>query len=99
MIVHIAEYRWKDGTSSSQIEDALAKVRALRDILDGVLDIRCGENYSRWNKGYTHAIVVLAKDQAGLDAYREHPDHAAVAAEIEAIEADGIGIDFEDSTR
>jgi hypothetical protein len=96
MIVHIAIYRWKAGTSAEEIKSALNDVRALKDLVEGVEDIRCGENYSRWNEGYTHAIVVLARDQHGLDSYRSHPAHEAVAARIEAMEDAGIGIDFED---
>ena len=96
MLVHIAIYRWKPGTPSDEVSEALDQVRELRAKVPGVLDIRCGENFSRWNEGYTHAIVVLGEDRAALDAYRAHPDHESVAARIEAIEEAGIGIDFED---
>jgi hypothetical protein len=96
VVTHIAIYRWKNGTSDHDIEQALADVRLLKEKVDGLLDIRCGKNFSRWNEGYTHAIVVMGRDQASLDAYRSHPDHEAVAKRIEAMEEAGIGIDFED---
>ncbi len=99
MIVHIAIYRWIDGVSAEEVAASLQQVRALRAKVPGVVDIRCGTNFSRWNEGYTHAIVVLAESAPALDAYRNHPDHTTVAARIEAIEAAGIGIDFEDSHR
>ena len=38
-----------------------------------------------------------AKDQEALDNYRKYPDHKIVAKEIEKIEEDGLGFDFEDS--
>jgi len=58
MIVHIALYKWKDGTTSEAIEQVMADVRALKNKVDGVLDIRCGGNFSVWNEGFTHAFVL-----------------------------------------
>lgn len=98
MIVHIALFRWKDGTSPQDIEKVLADVRALKDKVPGLIDIRCGENYSRWAEGHTHAVIVFAQNQAALDAYRHHPDHADVAKRIESMEERGIGVDFEDES-
>jgi hypothetical protein len=96
MIVHIALFKWKDGVGDDEIKRALDDVRALKEKVPGLIDIRCGENFSKWNEGYTHAVVVLGKDQASLDAYRQHPDHEIVAQKIEAMEERGIGVDFED---
>jgi hypothetical protein len=96
MQVHIAIYKWKDGTTSGQVTEALAKVKALVGKVDGLTAIHVGENTSPWGQGFTHGIVVLGDDEAAIDAYRKHPDHEIVATEIEAIELDGIGIDFGD---
>ncbi|HEV3157276.1 MAG TPA: Dabb family protein [Candidatus Baltobacteraceae bacterium] len=96
MITHIALFTWKDGTTPNDIVEALQEVKSLRHKVEGLLAIHCGENFSKWNEGFTHAVVVLAENQDALDAYREHPDHEAVAAKIEAMEHRGIGIDFKD---
>jgi hypothetical protein len=96
MIVHIAIYKWKPGTSRNTIETAMADIRALKNKVDGVLDIRCGENFSKWNEGYTHAFVVLARDKSALEAYRNHPDHVEAAKRINLMDEGSIGIDFED---
>jgi len=96
MVVHIAIYKWKQNATEKEIEKALDDVRKLKHVLNGIHDIRCGKNFSKWNEGYTHAIIVLAKDREALEGYRNHPDHKEVATIIEKMELSGIGIDFED---
>jgi hypothetical protein len=96
MVIHIALYRWKEGTSDAEVQGALAEVRALRHKVPGLKHVFCGSNYSRWAEGFTHAIVVIAESQKALDAYRTHPDHDVVARKIEAMEGAGVGVDFQD---
>jgi hypothetical protein len=96
MVVHIALFQWKAGTSDQDIEASLHAVRALKQKVPGLVDVRCGTNFSPWAEGYTHAVIVLAEDRAALDAYRKHPDHEVVARQIERMEERGIGVDFED---
>lgn len=63
--------------------------------IQGIESIRCGRNFSKHIKGFTHAVVVTARNKVALDAYRNHPSHLVVARKIEEMEEDGIGIDFE----
>jgi heme-degrading monooxygenase HmoA len=97
MNIHIALYRWKQGTAPEEIQRFLKEVEALADKVPGVLSIQTGENTSKYGEGYTHAILVRAEDEAAIEAYRQHPDHKAVAQAIEAIEENGIGVDFRDA--
>lgn len=97
MQVHIAVFKWKDGTSEARVTAALAAVKALEGEVEGVHEIYVGENTSQWNQGFTHAVVVIGEDPAAIDAYRRHPDHVTVARDIEEMELDGIGIDFGDT--
>ena len=94
MIIHIALFGWKAGVSAQEIEKAMADVRALRSKIKGLHEIYCGENFSKWNEGYTHAVVVLAADQSALQTYRDHPDHKEVASRIDRMEAKSVGVDF-----
>ncbi|MDB4978922.1 MAG: Stress responsive alpha-beta barrel domain protein [Candidatus Peribacteria bacterium] len=96
MITHIALFAWKEGVSDGQIAKALDDVRALKEKVPGLHDIRCGKNFSRWAEGYTHAVVVSAQDKDSLEAYRNHPDHVIVAKLIESMESKSLGVDFED---
>lgn len=94
MVIHIALFKWKSGTTIKQVLKTLKKVQELKNKVDGITDIFFGENYHKESKGFTHGVVVIAENQKALDAYRKHPDHAVVAQEIEKIEEDGLGCDF-----
>jgi hypothetical protein len=96
MIVHIALFAFKSDQSPAAIAAALEEVRRMKHKVDGVIDIRCGDNFSKWNEGFTHGVVVLARDRDALDRYRSHPDHVAVGKLIDAMETKSIGIDFQD---
>lgn len=96
MIVHIALFSWKKGTKEKEIDKALKDVKLLKNKVDGLIDVRCGKNFSKWNEGFTHAVIVMAKTRVALDAYRIHSFHKEVADKIEKMEEKSIGIDFED---
>lgn len=99
MQIHVALYHWKDGTTEAQINDALAQIAALEQRVDGIVEISCAKNESKYGKGYTHVILVRGRDAQALAAYRAHPDHDVAAALIEAMEERGIGVDFSTSRR
>lgn len=96
MIVYIALFRWKRGTPEESINNALNRVKKLKEKCDGIIYILCGKNYHSESKGFTHGVVVIAESQDALDNYRKHPDHAIVAKDIEEMEGDGLGFDFKD---
>lgn len=94
MNIHIALYQWKSDSRPEQIAQALAEVEALADKVPGIVEIAAGPNTSSYSAGYTHVILVRGENQAAIDNYRAHPDHARVAKQIEAMEEHGIGVDF-----
>jgi hypothetical protein len=94
MQIHIALYHWKDSASESEIADALRQIASLEQKVDGIVEISCARNESKYSEGYTHVILVRGRDAAALQAYRTHPDHDVAAALIEAMEESGIGVDF-----
>ena len=96
--IHCALFKWKDGTTNAEIEHALQLVRDVKDRVPGIRGIYCGENTSKWSQGFTHAVVVIGEDQKAIDAYRADEVHEEAAKIIEAMELDGIGIDFSDDS-
>lgn len=95
MIIHVALFKWKEGTSAETIDRVLNDVKALKNECTGIKDIFVGKNYHKESKGLTHGVVVVAEDQHALDGYRNHPKHKEIAEAIEAIEEGGLGFDFE----
>ena len=78
MIVHLASFVWKDGTSPEQVAGLTA---ALNEMAKGVPELRfylCGENLRLRPAGADFGVLALVDDQAGLDAYLDSDAHAAV---------------------
>lgn len=83
MVTHIALFQWRQDISPKEIQKIMDDIKNLKPEIPEIINISCGENFSRWNEGYTHAVVVKVKNRTALDAYRMHPTHQ-------------LGIDFED---
>lgn len=94
--VHIALFKWKKGVSQERVDAALRQVRTLASRVPGIEGIYCGENRSKYASGYTHVVLVIGDSEKAIAAYRAHPDHTRVAADIDAMEDHGIGVDFSD---
>lgn len=98
MIVHIALFRWRENISQEQINGLMRSISNLKNKIPDVVSLYAGENFSKWNEGYTHAVVVTTRTRSGLDSYRNHPAHIPVAKAVDKMEEQSIGIDFEDKS-
>src|SRR5947207_9574161 len=95
MNIHIALYKWEPSTQPEDVDRAMQDISSLSDKIPGIVEIVTGINTSPYSEGYTHVILVRGKDRAAIDNYRNHPDHAIAASQIETMEEHGVGIDFE----
>jgi len=78
VIVHLASFVWKEGTTPEQVTGLTA---ALNEMARGVPELRfylCGENLRLRPGGADFGVLALVDDQAGLDAYLDSEAHAAV---------------------
>lgn len=96
MHLHVAIFKWKDGVTTEQVDDALQMVRSVRSRVDGLVGIYCGQNDSKWSQGFSHAVVVVGKTAQAIADYRADEIHEVAAALIDKMELDGIGVDFSD---
>ena len=95
MIIHLALFKFKPEISKEGVSTAMDEVRMLKNKIPQIIEISAGENFSKYSKGFTHAIVVKFSTKKDIDAYRAHPDHKPIADKLDKIEADSIGIDIE----
>ena len=95
MIVHVALFKWKSEVPPETIEKLMADIRLLKNQIPAIVEIYAGQNFSKWAKEYTHAVVVTFRSREDLDAYRAHPAHRPIADTCDQYEADSIGFDFE----
>lgn len=95
MVIHIALFKWRDDVSEKDISQVMADIKSLKGKINGITELYCGKNFSKWSKSYTHAVIVKVKDREALEVYRNHPRHIPVAKRVEELEKDSIGIDIE----
>lgn len=96
-VKHIALVKFKEGTTSEQIDQLFESLLDLTENVEGIDDYVSGENSSpeNLNKGYTHGFVMSFHDAAARDAYLVHPEHEKIKASILPLVDDIVVFDFE----
>jgi heme-degrading monooxygenase HmoA len=96
MIDHIVLVKFGETTREAELQEVVARFKALRNHLEGLIDIQAGLNFSEKNKGYQVVLTTRFENQAALEAYGPHPEHQAVAAYIREVgRVDSIVVDIE----
>lgn len=77
---HIVMFKWnRDDVDAAGIAGAL---RSLVARFDGVLSYLCGPDAGLSPEAYDFAIVATFDDRESFIAYRDHPDHQRIVAEM-----------------
>jgi len=79
---HIIWLRPRPGTSAATLNSLLEELKALADVVPGVVSITAGPNLTDRAEGCTHAAIVTLESEASLQPYLEHPDHQVVGAKL-----------------
>ena len=96
MIHHVAMFRFKEGTTTEQVDAATAALEALSSQIDVLIEFRCGPDVGIMDSAWDYAIVADAADAEDFATYRDHPAHRAVVTEFMApIIAEGARVQFE----
>jgi len=94
MIVHLVCFKYKPDADQQSRATHRDRLRALADI-DGVIDLRVGEDIVRSERSYDTGLMVILKDRAALSGYRDHPRHVPVAQFGVGLCASIVAADFE----
>ncbi|HLC51539.1 MAG TPA: Dabb family protein [archaeon] len=94
-VVHVVLFKWKGGVKPEDIEGAFEEISALEKKCKGLEGIMWGENSSEFSEGFTHVLVVLAKNKASLEGYRKHPLHKSIDKDIGKMQERIMSVDFE----
>jgi len=75
MIEHIVLFKIKEEATQAQRDRMVAELGALKEKIDGIVDLTVGHNFSARNQGYEIGLVVRFRDRDALEAYLPHPEH------------------------
>jgi len=78
MLLHIVCFKYKAETDAAARTQHRERLAAL-NTLDGVVDLKVGEDVVRSPRSYDTGLMITFRDRAGLDAYAKNPRHVPVA--------------------
>ena len=94
MFIHCFAFRWKDGTTEAQKEQAALEIRALQGQIPGLLETLVGVNTSPRGRGYEFGGVMRFTSRAAFTFYNDHPAHEQLLTWLLPI-IDPMELDFE----
>lgn len=96
MVQHLVVFKFAPSTTTEQKDTAKEKIQSLKEVIDGVEDIKVGHNFSQKNKGFDLGLTVTLKDKEALETYDPHPKHQEVVTYLKEIGlVDLVVVDFE----
>jgi hypothetical protein len=99
MFRHVAMFRWKDGVTPEQIAAVAEGLFPLPAVIPEIRSFRFGPDAGLAEHNFDYAVTADFDDVEGFRAYRDHPDHRAVAREvIGPILADRAAVQFDAGT-
>jgi hypothetical protein len=78
MLLHLVCFKYKTDTSDAARVEHRERLAALRT-LDGVVDLKVGEDIVRSSRSYDTGLMIVFPDRAALDGYQKDPQHVPVA--------------------
>jgi stress responsive alpha/beta barrel protein len=94
MVVHIVSFKYLPHVDTAARQDHRARLSALANI-DGILDLKVGEDFVRSPRSYDTGLVVSFRDRAAFDGYAKHPRHEPVAKLGRDLSEAIVAVDFE----
>ncbi len=94
MILHLVCFKYAPTTDAPMRAQHRAQLASLR-ALDGVVDLKVGEDVVRSSRSYDTGLAVTFRDRAALDAYAKDPRHVPIAQHGASISEHIVAVDFE----
>jgi Stress responsive A/B Barrel Domain len=78
MLLHLVSFKYKADVDTATRASHRERLAALKT-LDGVVDLKVGEDVVRSPRSYDTGLAVTFPDRAALDAYQKNERHLPVA--------------------
>jgi hypothetical protein len=93
MLLHLVCFKYKSDTNDAARTQHRERLAALRT-LDGVVDLKVGEDVVRSARSYDTGLMIMFPDRAALDAYQKDPRHVPVAQLGVSLSEHIVAVDF-----
>jgi hypothetical protein len=94
VILHLVCFKYNPNVDAQARDAHRAQLRTL-GTLDGVADLKVGEDVVRSPRSYDTGLSVTFRDRAALDAYAKDPRHVPIAQHGASISEHVVAVDFE----
>jgi hypothetical protein len=94
MLMHVVCFKYKTDVDAAARANHRERLSALRT-LDGVVDLKVGEDVVQSARSYDTALVMTFPDRAALDAYQKNDRHVPVAQHGVSLSDHIVAVDFE----
>ena len=94
MLLHLVSFKYQAETDAAARAQHRERLAALKG-LDGVVDLKVGEDVVRSPRSYDTGLSVTFADRAALDAYQINDRHVPVAHYGASLCEHIVAVDFE----
>jgi stress responsive alpha/beta barrel protein len=94
MLMHIVCFKYRADVEPQTRAQHRTRLSGLQS-LDGVVDLKVGEDVVQSPRSYDTALVITFPDRAALDAYQKNDRHVPVAQYGASLSEHIVAVDFE----
>jgi stress responsive alpha/beta barrel protein len=94
MLLHLVCFKYKAEVDAATRAQHRRRLGALKD-LDGVVDLKVGEDLVRSPRSYDTGLAITFPDRAALDAYQKNERHVPVAQFGVSLSDHIVAVDFD----
>lgn len=94
MLLHLVSFKYKAEVDAATRAQHRQRLAGLKD-LDGVIDLKVGEDVVRSPRSYDTGLAITFPDRAALDAYQTNARHVPIAQFGVSVSEHIVAVDFE----
>jgi hypothetical protein len=94
MLLHLVCFKYKSDISNGARVEHRERLAALK-ALDGVVDLKVGEDVVRSPRSYDTGLMITFRDRTALDTYQKDPQHVPVAQLGVSLSEHIVSVDFQ----
>lgn len=95
MIKHVVMFKFRPEVERSKCEKTVDELRTLPQVIDVIRDLEVGLDILQSKRSYDAVLIATFDDLGALEIYQRHPDHVAVALQIQEITDAVVAVDYE----